>query len=432
VKTRRVPSLPAHQQGETTLAAAFGSLISLPRNVWAVTLTSLLTDISSEMLVWLLPLFLSNVLGAPTAAIGLIEGAAETTASVLKVASGWLSDFLGQRKWLAVAGYAVSTVSKPFLLLVASWPGVLAVRVADRIGKGVRTAPRDALVADSTSRAQRGLAFGVHRAGDTAGAILGVVVALFVTFRGQTDARILSASVFQTLVIFSVIPAVVAVIGLAVLARETAKDQGTRGHLHFGLAPLDRGFRLFLLIMVLFTLGNSSDAFLVLRAQNAGLSVTGVLGMVLSFNAVYALLSIPAGALSDRIGRRRLLVAGWLIYAAIYLGFARVGTGWQAWILMTVYGVYFALTDGVARAFVADLVPAENRGTAYGVFHMAIGLTAMPSSLIAGILWGGIGTWAGWGPAAPFYFGAVLAFIAALLLAILLPAEQAAKRWSII
>jgi MFS family permease len=432
VNTRRTPIPATQNQSESTLAIALDRLLSLPRNVWAVTLTSLFTDISSEMLIWVLPLFLSNVLGAPTVAIGLIEGAAETTASMLKVASGWFSDVLGQRKWLAVAGYAVSTVSKPFLLLVSSWPGVLAVRVADRIGKGVRTAPRDALVADSTHPAQRGLAFGVHRAGDTAGAVLGVVIALVVTFRGQTDARVLSGSVFRTLVVVSVIPAIIAVIGLAVLARETPASRGSRRRLQFSLAPFDRRFRAFLVIMVLFTLGNSSDAFLVLRAQNAGLSVTGVLGMVLSFNLVYSLLATPAGALSDRVGRRRLLVVGWLIYAIIYLGFARISTGWQAWFLMTVYGVYFALTDGVARAFVADLVPADYRGTAYGVFHMAIGLAAMPSSLIAGILWGGLGTWSGWGPSAPFYFGAVLAFVAALLLAILLPAEQAAKRSSVL
>jgi MFS family permease len=395
--------------------------------VWAVTLTSFLTDISSEMLTWLLPLFLRNVLGAPTAAIGLIEGAAETTASVLKVASGWLSDVLGRRKWLAVGGYALSTLAKPFLLIVSSWPGVLAVRISDRIGKGIRTAPRDALVADSTDPAQRGLAFGMHRAGDTAGAVLGVLIALIVTWQGQGQSGSLSGSVFQTLVVFSVIPAVLAVIGLAILARETPVPREHRQLPRLSLAPFDRRFRVFLAIMVLFTLGNSSDAFLVLRAQAAGLSVTGVLGMVVSFNLVFSLLSGPAGALSDRIGRRRLLVAGWLFYALVYLGFARVSEGWQAWALMTLYGVYYALCDGVAKAFVADLVPAPLRGTAYGIFHTSIGLAALPASLLAGILWGGIGPWSGWGPSAPFYFGASLALASSLLLALVLPGRPIAE-----
>ena len=193
----------------------------LPRNVWVVTLTSFLTDISSEMLSWLLPLYLSQVLGARTPAIGLIEGAAETTASVLKVFSGWFSDRLGRRKGLAVAGYGLSTLAKPFLLVVSSWWGVLAVRIADRVGKGIRTAPRDALVADSIDPAQRGLAFGIHRAGDTAGAVLGVVTALIVVWASQTQALVLSASTFRALVVLSVIPAVLAVLGLALLARET-------------------------------------------------------------------------------------------------------------------------------------------------------------------------------------------------------------------
>ncbi|HKM54309.1 MAG TPA: MFS transporter [Isosphaeraceae bacterium] len=391
-------------------------LSSLPRNVWVVTLTSFLTDVSSEMPVWILPLYLSNVLGAPMAAIGLIEGAAETTASLLKVFSGWISDRLGQRKWLAVAGYAISTLAKPALLAVLTWRGVLAVRIADRIGKGIRTAPRDALVADSIDASQRGLAFGIHRAGDTAGAVLGVLIALFVVANGQASSSSLSAPVFRILVVASVVPAVLAVLGLALLARDTP-ETGNRGPgQRLGLRLIDGRFRFFLLAMVVFTLGNSSDAFLILRAQNVGLSLPGILGMVLSYNLVYALFSGPAGALSDRVGRRRLLVAGWLLYALIYLGFARVTAGWQAWALMTVYGLYTAACDGVAKAFVADLVPASDRGTAYGVFHTAVGLAAMPASLLAGILWQGIGGWPGWGPSAPFILGAVIAVLASIIL----------------
>ena len=398
-------------------------LASLPRNVWVVTLTSFLTDISSEMLTNLLPLFLFNVLGAKTNVIGLIEGTAETTASVLKVFSGWLSDRLGQRKWLAVGGYALSAFSKPFLFFANSWEWVLGVRFGDRLGKGLRTAPRDALVADSIDEKQRGLAFGLHRAGDTAGAVVGLLVALGVVWFVQRADLTLERSTFHTLVLFSIIPAALAVIGLALGARETpipAERRAARAP-SFSLAAFDARFKFFLFIVVLFTLGNSSDAFLILRAQAAGLPVLGVLGMMITFNAVYTLVSGPAGALSDRVGRRRLIVGGWAVYGLIYLGFARVTVGWQAWALMAVYGIYYGLTEGVAKALVADLVPAEKRGTAYGLFNAAIGLTAFPASFIAGILWQGAFGWNGFGPGAPFYFGAVMALLACVLLVFALP-----------
>jgi len=398
-------------------------LASLPRNVWVVTLTSFLTDVSSEMLSNLLPLFLFNVLGVKTNVIGLIEGIAETTASVLKVFSGWLSDRLGQRKWLAVGGYALSAFSKPFLFFAHSWEWVLGVRFGDRLGKGLRTAPRDALVADSIDEKQRGLAFGLHRAGDTAGAVVGLLVALGVVWYVQRAGLKLERSTFHTLVLFSILPAVLAVIGLALGARETPIPTERRAARapSFSLAAFDARFKLFLFIVVLFTLGNSSDAFLILRAQAAGLPVLGVLGMMITFNAVYTLVSGPAGALSDRVGRRRLIVGGWAVYGLIYLGFASVTAGWQAWALMAVYGIYYGLTEGVAKALVADLVPAEKRGTAYGLFNAAIGLTAFPASFIAGILWQGAFGWNGFGPGAPFYFGAVMALLACALMLFALP-----------
>lgn len=401
-------------------------LRALPRNVWVVTWTSFLTDVSSEMIIVLVPLFLSNVLGARTAAIGLIEGTAEATASVLKVFSGWLSDRMGQRKSLAVAGYALSTAAKPFLLLATSPAWVFWVRFADRFGKGIRTAPRDALVADCTTASQRGLAFGVHRAGDTAGAVVGLLVALAVVLSASTGER-LTAGVFQALVLLCTLPAVLGVVVLAVLADETTHDAPTRARPRLTLAPFDARFRRFLLVVVLFTLGNSSDAFLVLRAQQLGLSVSGVIGMMLGFNVVYTIVSGPAGALSDRVGRRRLMVSGWLVYALIYLGFAVARSPADAWILMTFYGLYHGLTDGVARAFVADLVGPAERGAAYGVFNAAIGLAALPASLIAGVLWQGLGSWSGFGPSAPFLFGAVLAVAAAgLLVALVSPATESA------
>ena len=397
----------------------------LPRNVWVVTITSFLNDLSSEMLLNLLPLFLFNVLGVRTAVIGLIEGVADSTASLVKLLSGWISDRLRVRKGLAVLGYMLSTVAKPFLYFAASWGWVLGVRFADRIGKGLRTAPRDALVADSIDERQRGLAFGLHRAGDTGGAVLGLSAALIVLLATQRGVAALTRDTFQIVVLVSIIPAVLAVLTIALGAQEVAPAlmentpprRGPVGRPRLSLQGFDRRFRLFLLITILFTLGNSSDAFLILRAQTAGLSVSGVLGMMDLFNLVYTLVSTPAGTLSDRVGRRKLLIAGWSLYAVVYLGFARATDGWHAWILMAAYGIYYGLTEGVAKAFVADLVPSEQRGTAYGVYNAAIGITAFPASLLAGFLWQGVAGWNGFGPSAPFLFGAVLALLAAVFMA---------------
>jgi MFS family permease len=394
----------------TTLRAR---LAALPRNVWAVTFTSLLTDISSEMIVYLLPLFLANVLGVRTSVIGLIEGVAETTSSLLKLFSGWWSDRLGRRKGLTLAGYSLSAFAKPFLLLVQGWPGVLAVRFADRAGKGIRTSPRDALVADSVPAERRGFAFGIHRAGDTFGAFLGVGVALVIVLATQSDTVELSRDTFNLVVLLSLIPAVLGVLVLALVARETRRPPDPNaGPPRLAWKTLPPQFRRFILVLILFTLGNSTDSFIILRAQSLGVSVTATLLMVMTFNLVYTLISGPAGALSDRIGRKRLLVVGWGVYALVYLGFALANAGWQVWALYGVYGLYYALTEGAAKAYVADLTPSAQRGTAYGVMNAAIGLMALPASLVAGILWQGIGGWTGFGPAAPFLFGAVLAGVA--------------------
>jgi MFS family permease len=396
-------------------------LRALPGNVWVVTATSFLTDISSEMIVNLIPLFLANVLGVQTGIIGLIEGVAETTSSLLKVFSGWLSDRLGGRKWLTVAGYGLSTLAKPFLYFAGTWEWVLGVRFADRAGKGIRTAPRDALVADSIDERQRGLAFGLHRAGDTAGAMLGVLIALGVVWAVQGGNLDLSRSTFQIAVLISIVPAVAAVGVLAFGARDVPITGERRRPPSLSLRGFDARFLGFLAIVVLFTLGNSSDAFLILRAQERGLNVLGVMGMLITFNLVYALISGPAGALSDRVGRRRLIVGGWLTYGLIYLGFALAGAAWQVWVLYALYGVYYGMAEGAAKALVADLVRPEQRGTAYGVYNAAIGLTAFPASLIAGLLWQGAGGWKGFGPGAPFFFGAALALAAGMLLAVWLP-----------
>lgn len=392
-------------------------LRSMPRNVWAVSLTSFLMDISSEMVINILPLFLSNVLGVKTNIIGLIEGMAETTSSLLKMFSGWFSDKIGGRKWLAVAGYGISAISKPFFYLANTWGLVAGARWADRVGKGIRTAPRDALVADSIQEEQRGLAFGFHRAADTAGAMLGLSIALLVVWLVQRESTLLTASTFRTIVIISIIPAFLAVLALAIGVKETIKK---KQHVmpKFAFKSLGKPFMTFMIIVAIFDLGNSSDAFLVLRAQERGLNIMGILGMLITFNLIYSLISTPAGALSDKIGRKRIIVAGWLIYAAIYLGFALAKTGVHIWLLYAVYGLYYGLAYGSSKALVADLVPEALRGTAFGTYNGILGILDLPASVIAGVLWQGLGRWQGFGPAAPFYFGAGTALLAAILMVI--------------
>jgi MFS family permease len=387
----------------------------LPRNVWIVTITSLLTDISSEMLANLIPFFLANVLGVRTSVIGLIDGLAETTASLTKIFSGAWSDKLGQRKWLTVAGYAISTVAKPFLFFANTWGWVMGVRFADRVGKGVRTAPRDALIADSIQKEQRGLAFGLHRAGDTFGAFLGLGIAALVIWLTQSGAATLSAETFRLIVLISIFPAALAVIVLAVGAVEVTKSATGPGAQPLSLRTMDGRFKSFLMVVVLFTLGNSTDSFILLRGQERGLNLLQVMGMALTFNAVYTILAGPLGAWSDKIGRRRLIIGGWIAYGLVYLGFGLSQTGWQVWALFGLYGVYYAATEGAAKALVADLVPEAQRGTAYGLFNAAIGLTALPASVIAGLLWQGVGAWTGFGAGAPFVFGAVMALLAGIL-----------------
>ena len=380
-------------------------------NIWFLTIGSFLTDVSSEMLNNLIPLFLYNVLGVQTSIIGLIDGIAEATASLVKVYSGAFSDRLGKRKNLTVLGYALSTIAKPFLYFATTWEWVLGVRFTDRVGKGIRTAPRDALLAGSAKSDQRGLAFGLHRAGDTAGAFIGLGIATLIIWLTQSGTTELTRHTFQTVVVVSIIPAVLAVLVLALGVKEVEAARKTGNGLpSLNWKTFDKRFLTFLVVVIIFTLGNSSDSFIILLGQDRGLSVLQIMGMLMTFNAIYALLAGPFGSLSDRIGRRRLMLAGWILYGLVYLGFALSHTGAQVWALFGIYGIYYALTEGVAKALVADIVPQEQRGTAYGLFNAAIGLTALPASLIAGILWQTLS------PSAPFIFGASLSLVAGFLL----------------
>jgi MFS family permease len=377
-----------------------------PRNVVVLGLVSLLTDASSEMVYPILPLFLVNVLHAPVSAIGLIESLAEATASFVKVASGRLSDRLRRRRPLVALGYTLSNVVKPLLALVPGWPAVLGLRVADRFGKGVRTAPRDALIADSGTPERRGRDFGLHRALDTVGAAIGPLTAWAVLTAVPDGYRL----IFW----LSAIPGSLAILLVFFAVREvrhpaTGRERGPRTPL-LPFRQLGAGFTAFTLISVVFALGNSSDAMLVLRAQNVGSPAALVPLMYFVFNVVAAALATPLGHLSDRVGRRRLIVFGFAGYALVYAGFSLAGHPAPIWLLFALYGLPYAATEGMTRAFVVDLVPADLRATALGGYTFAIGLAALPASLVAGVLWDTVS------PAAPFALSAVLMAAAAVAL----------------
>ena len=381
-------------------------VFGLNPNVFFLGVVSLLTDASSEMIFTLVPLFIANVLGAGAIVVGLIGGLSESIDAIFRIFSGWLSDRVRKRKLLTVFGYSFSTLVKPLMYLATTWGAVLAIRFGDRVGKGIRTSPRDAMVADSVSAGERGRGFGLHRAMDTTGAVLGLALAAVIIYLLQGSGLELSLKTYQWLVIVGVVPAVLSVVVLLFFVHEKKSPPAAQNlPLFRSVGGFDTRFKLFLVIMAVFTLGNSSDFFVILRAQNLGTSLIYVTLMLVLFNITYALTALPAGVLSDRLGRRRLIATGWFIYALVYLGFALASEPWQVWLLFAFYGVYYGIVEGVARAFVADLVPAEKRGTAYGLYHGVVGLTLLPASLIAGWLWEAVS------PATPFFFGAALAFL---------------------
>ena len=384
---------------------------SLNRNIFFLGMVSLLTDVSSEMIFTLVPLLLCNVLGAGGTVVGLVGGLSESVDAIFRIVSGWFSDKIGKRKILAVAGYSISTVVKPFMLLASVWGTVLAVRFGDRVGKGIRSSPRDALVADSVTAGERGRGFGLHRMMDTSGAVLGLLMTAFIIYLVQGGSLELGINAYRWLVIVGTIPAVLAVLVLISFVRDVRNKPSLENKVPGGLTTgFDGRFKVFLAIMAVFTLGNSSDFFVILRAQNLEASAVQIAVMLILLNLAYAAVSLPAGMLSDRIGRRQVIILGWAVYAAVYLGFALVTSLWQVWLLFAAYGVYYGIIEGVARAFVADLVVPEKRGTAYGLYHGAVGLALLAASLIAGWLWDAIS------PAAPFYLGAGLALVAMLSL----------------
>jgi MFS family permease len=400
-----MPSVPS-KHGVTINSVANQKPAQLDPTVRALGVVSLLNDFSSEVAVRTLPLFLANVLGVRTTVIGLIEGIAESTSTLLKLVSGHLSDRIGRKKALALWGYGLSNFTKPLLYFANSWGLVLLVRFLDRVGKGIRTAPRDALIADVTAPEMRGRAFGFNKAMDKAGAVIGLLVAAAVVYLSQQDTVALTRDSYQWLVLLAIVPGLAAVGVMAKWVEEQPKP--FNGSPRLAWSQMDGRFWAFIAVLTIFTLGNSSDAFLMLRAQTLGLSTVEIFLVVALFNLVVTLTSTKGGALSDTLGRRGLIVSGWLIYALIYLGFAFASAWWHVWILYAGYGLYYGAFLGASSALIADLVPDYLRGTAYGIFNAALGVVAFPASLLAGLLWDG------YGPVAPFVAGGALALLATI------------------
>lgn len=382
-------------------------ILGFPRNVLALGWTSFLNDAASEMIYPLLPVFLTSVLGAGVAFLGLIEGIAESTASLVKLFSGFLSDRIGKRKGLVLFGYALAAVARPLIAVShAAWQ-VLLIRAGDRTGKGIRTSPRDALVAASSEENERGKAFGLQRSMDNAGAIVGPLLASLVLFLLPGHYRLMFA--------LASIPGLLTLPLIALGVREIKPVSASSGKgIKLTLAPFSNKFKVYLAILVLFTLGNSSDAFLLLRAKTLGIAAALLPILWIVLNVVKTTTTIPGGIVSDKLGRRGVIVAGWMVYALAYLGFGLAGKAWHVWALFAFYGLFFGLTEGVEKAFVADLVPEALRGTAYGMYNFAIGIAAFPASLLLGIVWQTTKS-----ALLAFGLGGALAFLASLLLLVL-------------
>jgi len=403
--------------GDRPAALAPSPVRGISHNVFILSLVSLCTDVSSEMIYPLVPLFLTSVLGASATVVGLIEGLAEGTANVLKLVSGRVTDRRGLYRAWVFAGYGLSALAKPLLALATIWPFILLARLLDRFGKGVRATPRDALIAASSNPAQRGRAFGFHRSMDTVGAVIGPLAGV--------GLLAVTAQNFRFVFLLAALPAV---IGVSLIGRVREPAHGadsvsvTKGGVQppaFVYRTAPRPYRVFLGIGLLFALGNSSDTFLILRAHGLGLgNVAAVLAYAV-YNLVYAATGWPAGILSDRLGRRGVIGAGFLIFAVVYGGLGAATTALVVWPLFALYGLYIALTEGVTKAYITDLVPATQRGGALGLYAATTGLMALVSSVLTGLLWDHVS------PAAPFYLGGMTALGSAVAVRLLIPRRPA-------
>jgi MFS family permease len=402
----------------------------LSREVVVLGWVSFFNDVSSEMIYPLLPLFMVAVLGASATSLGWVEGVATATVALLTAWVGWRSDRFQRRVPYVRIGYGLPVIGKAILLAAVAWPMVLLGRTVDRVGKGIRSSPRDALIADTTAPEDRGRAFGLHRAMDSAGAVVGVLVSAVLLWwlTGTPSKGGTVAAAEHTETAFRTIFAVAAVLGFAAVGftfvlREPPHEEAPARPASTvpGLAGLSRGYWKVLMLLVVFSLANSSDTFLLLRAGQVGLAPWEVVLLYALFSFVYTIVSYPAGVLSDRFGRWRMIALGWVIYAVVYLGLTQAGSV-AIWPLLAAYGVYIALTDGVGKALLADHVPRERRGFAIGLFYMATGVTTLVSSVIAGVLWDRVG------PASPFWFGGLTAAAAVVLMVIMRPWRKPRER----
>jgi MFS family permease len=377
------------------------------RTVLILGFVSLLTDISSEMVYPLLALYLTSTLGASPAIVGIIEGIAESLASLLKAYSGYVSDKVQRRKPLAIAGYGMATIGRLLLFFSTSWSWVLWGRVIDRFGKGVRTAPRDALIAEASEAGRLGHSFGLHRALDTLGAVIGIAIAYFL-FTGTHGN-------YTRIFLYSMIPGIIGVLLLFSVKEKKPRLKSVKVHPWAGWRNLNPRLKAFFLVAFLFTLGNSSNQFLLLRAHNLGFKAADVILVYLLYNIVYALSAYPAGRLSDHIGRRTLLVCGYLFYGIVYLGFAMASAAWHVWGLFGFYGLYSGLTEGVEKALVAELCPVESKATMLGIHATLLGIGLLPASVIGGLLWRSVS------PEATFVFGGAAGLLSALGMFLVVP-----------
>ncbi|MBP6491850.1 MAG: MFS transporter [Clostridia bacterium] len=375
-------------------------ILGLKPNVFFVGITSFLTDTTSKMIYAVMPMFLLS-LGATKTELSLIEGIAESTASVLKALSGWWSDKIGRNKPFMIIGYGFTALLSPLFSFAASPLQVLVIRFAERIGKGIRTAPRDSLIAGSTEENTRGRGFGFHKAMDNSGAILGPLLAFGILALFPGD--------YRRIFLIAGIPSVLGLATLILFVKEARKDRSEMpGKIR--LSDFPKKYYLFLGIAFLFTMGNSTDALLLVKAGDVGISDTMIPIMYLVFNSVSVLFSIPAGMLSDRIGRERLIIFGYLLYSLIYFGFGMTGSKAMVVLLFAFYGIYSAATDGAQKALVSDFIDKNKRGTALGLYNSVIGITLLPASIIAGLLYDNVGN------RAPFFFGSAMAFGASILM----------------
>jgi len=390
-----------------------GCIFDMKINVILLGLVSFFADLSTEMVYPLIPLYLTTVFGATPALIGVIEGIAESLASLLRVFSGYITDKYRKKKPIAFLGYAAGLVYKLALVIAGSWHGILAARMIDRFGKGIRTAPRDVLVSESCDSDKLGHSFGIHKALDMAGSAAGILIAFCIMMTWQGEYA------YKQLFLLSCIPAIASLV-LFIFIRETRDSCVSTEPLHVfhGIKHLDKSLKLYLIVVFVFTLGNSSNAFLLLKAGHVGFDAASVVLLYFVYNMVSSLFAVPFGKRSDRIGRKRLLVAGYLTFALVYAGFAWAPNKTIIVAAFALYGLFTAMTAGVERAFISEIAPKELKGTMLGLHSTLAGIALLPASVIAGILW------STFGPGVPFAFGASLSLLSALILAFGLPQKK--------